>query len=244
MYKRRDPPPWLPKDLLPPGAQVATAEVTAPTEPACEPDLVPMEGPPEGPSSRSVVPRKPPSPFEAGAGELWGPGWPGVWGATELRVALEPGKGQDAPAGRSIRRPFASPLRPAEVPLASTSRPARTQRSTRAGADGRETWQNSKRERGAPVRGRPLLTLTFRERSRAAARVARAIGRWLGRLPSDDFSGGLTRLAASRGRRGSTGELDDLVLGEARGIAENFGDIRRLEIRIGSEDLVTTLTHS
>jgi hypothetical protein len=53
MYKRGDPPPWLPKETLPPSAQaVATAEVTAPTEPAWEPDLVPMEGPPEGPSSR------------------------------------------------------------------------------------------------------------------------------------------------------------------------------------------------
>jgi hypothetical protein len=37
---------------LPRGAQAATAEVTAPTEPAKEPDLVPMEGPPEGPFSR------------------------------------------------------------------------------------------------------------------------------------------------------------------------------------------------
>jgi hypothetical protein len=52
MYRRGDPPPWLPKEALPRGAQPATAEVTAPTEPAWEPDLVPMEGPPEGPFSR------------------------------------------------------------------------------------------------------------------------------------------------------------------------------------------------
>jgi hypothetical protein len=48
-----DPPPWLPKEALPRGGQPAvTAEVTPPTEPAWEPDLVPMEGPPEGPFAR------------------------------------------------------------------------------------------------------------------------------------------------------------------------------------------------
>jgi hypothetical protein len=52
MYRRGDPPPWLPKDMLPPSAQPATAEVTSPTEPTRESDLVPMEGPPEGPFSR------------------------------------------------------------------------------------------------------------------------------------------------------------------------------------------------
>jgi hypothetical protein len=53
IYRRGDPPPWLPPEMLPRGAQAAaTGEVTAPTEPAWEPDLVPMEGPPEGPSSR------------------------------------------------------------------------------------------------------------------------------------------------------------------------------------------------
>jgi hypothetical protein len=53
MYRRGDPPPWRPPEALPRGGQPAvTAEVTAPTEPACEPDLVPMEGPPEGPFSR------------------------------------------------------------------------------------------------------------------------------------------------------------------------------------------------
>jgi hypothetical protein len=53
MYRRGDPPPWLPKEVLPPSAQAAaTPEVTAPTEPTREPDLVPMEGPPEGPFSR------------------------------------------------------------------------------------------------------------------------------------------------------------------------------------------------
>jgi hypothetical protein len=52
-YRRGDPPPWLPKEVLPPSAQAAaTPEVTAPTEPTREPDLVPMEGPPEGPFSR------------------------------------------------------------------------------------------------------------------------------------------------------------------------------------------------
>jgi hypothetical protein len=53
MYRRGDPPPWLPKEALPRGGQPAvTAEVTPPTEPAWEPDLVPMEGPPEGPFAR------------------------------------------------------------------------------------------------------------------------------------------------------------------------------------------------
>jgi hypothetical protein len=53
MYRRGDPPPWLPKEALPRGGQPAvTAEVAAPTGPAWEPDLVPMEGPPEGPFSR------------------------------------------------------------------------------------------------------------------------------------------------------------------------------------------------
>jgi hypothetical protein len=53
MYRRGDPPPWLPKEVLPSSAQAAaTPEVTAPTDPGWEPDLVPMEGPPEGPFSK------------------------------------------------------------------------------------------------------------------------------------------------------------------------------------------------
>jgi hypothetical protein len=91
MYRRGDPPPWLPKEALPRGGHPAvTDEVIAATEQAREPDLVPMEGPPEGPFSKygegawrraaGTAPARAP-----GAVRGWGD-WPGAgacrwWGA-------------------------------------------------------------------------------------------------------------------------------------------------------------------